>query len=375
MTPPPARIVAALAAVLALALAPAADAKRSVPQGFMGMNWDGAIAGAPESVQQQQFPQMATAGVETLHAAFQWAFAQPQENGPIDLSRTDALVRMAAQRRIRVLPIVILAPDWAKLNKAPLSPPRSPDLIAPYTRALIARYGPKGSFWAANPGLPRLPIRDWQYWNEAELSYQWTLTHHEDWARTYTAHLRAFHGYVRKADPGARVVLGSLTNESWKHLRRLYAAGAGRYFEVATLNPYTAKPGGVLRIVQYYRAVMKKHHQAHKPVWITELGLPASRGRAKSDNTLQTTDRGMAKWLTGAYAQVVAALHRPALRVTRVYWYTWASEYQTDDVFRYTGLLRYRPGGGTSRKPAYAAFVKVARKLTGCKRSEAGICE
>jgi hypothetical protein len=57
-----------------------------------------------------------------------------------------------------------------------------------------------------------------------------------------------------------------------------------------------------------------------------------------------------------------------------VYWYSWASEYEGSDIFRYSGLLRYRLGGSPSRKPAYAAYVKVARKLTGCKRTETGRC-
>src|SRR4051794_40669659 len=103
---PPARIAAALVALLVLALVPAAaEAKRQVPDQYMGMNWDGDIADAPEAVQAQQFPQMRKAGVETLRAGFHWAYAQPQENGPIDLSRSDALVRMAAEQRIHVLPI------------------------------------------------------------------------------------------------------------------------------------------------------------------------------------------------------------------------------------------------------------------------------
>jgi hypothetical protein len=364
----------ALAALLVLVLAPAAHAKRSVPEQFMGMNWDFDIAEAPEAVQAQQFPRMAAAGVETLRPAFYWGLAQPQEDGPIDLSRSDSLMRMASAHGIRVLPTVIVAPEWARLNKAPLSPPRSPGLIGPYTQALIARYGPTGTFWSDNPDLPRLPIRDWQYWNEPHLPYQWTLTHNEDWRKTYTANLRAFHGFVEQGDPGAKVVLGGLTNESWKYMRQLYAAGAGRFFDVATVHPYTQKPGGVLRIVERFRAVMKKHGQARKPVWITEVGLPASRGRSKSDNRLQTTDKGMAKWLTASYKDVAAHLRSPKLRVTRMYWYTWASEYR-GDIFRYTGLLRFRAGGEPVRKPAYAAYVKVARKLTGCRRTRTGRCE
>jgi hypothetical protein len=372
---PPARIATALAALLVLALAPApADAKRSVPEQFMGMNWDGDIADAPEATQRRQFPRMAAAGVESLRVGFHWAFAQPAENGPIDLARTDALMRMASEHRIRVQPIVILAPEWARMTREPLSPPKDPQLIVPYTQALIARYGSKGSFWTENPTLPRLPITTWQYWNEPHLPYQWTLPPGPKWQPTYVDHLRVFYATVKEADPGAKVVLGAITNESWKYLEQLYKAGAGRFFDIATFHPYTAKEGGVVRIAQRFRAVMKRHNQARKPVWITEVGLPASRGRHPSDNRLQTTDKGMAKFLTATYADVAANRRKRSVRVTRVYWYTWASEYR-GDLFRFTGLSRYRTGGEEQRKPAYGAYVRIARKLQGCTKTTAGRCE
>ncbi len=38
------------------------------------------------------------------------------------------------------------------------------------TRA-VRRYGPRGSFWAENPQLPKRPIRNWQIWNEANFKY------------------------------------------------------------------------------------------------------------------------------------------------------------------------------------------------------------
>ena len=53
-------------AALALALAaPGAAARRSVPPGFFGMNWDDEIAApsAPSVLQDQQFGRMAAAGL------------------------------------------------------------------------------------------------------------------------------------------------------------------------------------------------------------------------------------------------------------------------------------------------------------------------
>jgi hypothetical protein len=347
----------AIALIAALALAPAAAA-RSVPQRFMGVNWDSSIAAAPAAVQNPQFPRMASSGVETVRTAFLWSQAQPTQGGPIDLSATDSFVERAAARRIEVFPHVILAPSWARLIPATFSPPRDPALFQPYVRALVARYGPNGTFWPQHPGLPRVPIRYWQFWNEPHLSFQWTLPpgHAGEWPQSYTAELAVFYRTVKAADPHAKVVLAGLANTSWTYLRALYRSHARRFFDVAAIHPYTTKPAGVVRLVGRFRAVMRAYHDGRKPLWVTELGLPASLGRAHSKNALQTTPRGMARFLTGSYE----ALRR---RVPRVYWYTWASEYR-GDVFRYTGLFKY--AGGSSQptaQPAYRAFVRVVRRL------------
>jgi hypothetical protein len=372
----PARIAVALAALLALAIAPGADARRSVPRPFMGVNWDDTIAHkAPESLQAQQFPRMAAAGAEGVRVAFSWARAQPQPgDDSIDLSASDRFVALASARRVRVLPDVILAPDWARLlQRYPQSPPRDPRDFRPYVRAIVLRYGPHGTFWNEHPELPRLPIRQWQFWNEPHLPFQWTLPHGYDWRKTYTDQLHVFHDAVKAADPKAKVVLGGLTNESWKYLNQLYKAGAGRWFDIAAVHPYTRKPEGVLEIVRRFRTVMKRHHQNRKPVWITEFGLPASRGHEKTKNHLQTNDKGMASFLSQAYALLARNRHRSLVRVSRAYWYTWASKYK-GDIFTYSGLFKYRPKHRLVEKPAYRAFVRIARRLEGCTKGRSGRC-
>ena len=357
-----------LALVALLVLAPAAEARKAPPR-FMGMNWDGSIAFAPAPVQQAEFPRMASAGVETVRTAFSWAQAQPAEGGPIDLSASDAYVAQAAARRIEVFPHVIIAPEWARLTPATFAPPRDPALFQPYVRALIARYGQSGSFWAEHPELPRVPIRYWQFWNEPHLPFQWTLPKDraDEWPQTYASQLAVFYRTVKEADPRAKVVLAGLANMSWEYLRALYRHGARGHFDVAAIHPYTTKPTGVVRLLGRFRAVMRARGDRRKPVWVTELGLPASRGRAHSKNALQTTARGMARFLTGSYA----AMRK---RAPRVYWYTWASEYR-GDIFRYTGLFRYAGGDGPpAAQPAYRAYVGAARRAEGCAKTSAGVC-
>ena len=61
--------------LLSLAL-PAAAAARSVPQGFYGVVYDGAVTKASPIVQDAQFAKMARAGVESVRTVFSWAAAQ-----------------------------------------------------------------------------------------------------------------------------------------------------------------------------------------------------------------------------------------------------------------------------------------------------------
>jgi hypothetical protein len=279
----------------------------------------------------------------------------------------------AAAGRIQVFPHVILAPAWARTGFAPLEPASDPDSFRAYVQAVVERYGPRGSFWAEHPELPRLPIRHWQFWNEPHLPYQWTLPRGVDWAPSYTRQLKVFHEVVKATDPGAKVVLGGLTNESWIFLERLYDAGAGPYFDLATLHPYTRRASGVVELVRRFRAVLRRHGHAGRPVWITEFGRPAARGRSKSRNKLKTTDRGMAEFLAQSYDALARALKRRVTRAPRVYWYTWASPYR-GDIMSYTGLFRYRRGSAPRKRPALGAYVKTARRLEGCVKSTTGAC-
>jgi hypothetical protein len=73
----------------------------------------------------------------------------------------------------------------------------------------------------------------------------------------------------------------------------------------------------------------------------------------------------MAARLRGLYS-TVAGVPR-TLRLKRVYWYTWASEYRgaRGDIFRFTGLFRWAGKGQPVAQPAYRAYVRTARTLEG----------
>jgi polysaccharide biosynthesis protein PslG len=361
-------ILALLVALVALAPA-GAYAKRTVPRGFYGTNWDRSIkerSGAP--TKWGEWARMQRVGVESARTNFIWGFAQEQENGPIDFQRTDNLTWLAASHDIELLPTVVIAPNWARERKRQYSPPKSRHAYARYLTALIERYGPKGTFWPEHPELTKRPIRTWQLWNEPNLYFYWPVK--GDWAEGYGKLVRTSYKAIKNADPGAKVVLAGLTNRSWSALERLYEKGdIHGAFDIAALHPFTPKPKGVVEIVRRFHAVMAKHGDGGKPVWATEIGLPAARGHDTDPaGDLATTNRGMARFLTDTYAALTAARRTRATRVDRAYWYTWASGYKSKDPWDYAGLLKhahYTYSESMVPKPALDAYEKSALKAEG----------
>jgi hypothetical protein len=366
----------AAAAALLVAMPGSAAAQRAVPSLFFGANWDGEVEMvAPDSVRDAEAARMAKSGVESERVAFEWLRAQPTRGAPFNHAKTDRAVKNAVTHGIDVLPVVILAPTWARqYPNVAHSPPKSFADYTRYLRALIARYGPDGSFWLENPLLAKRPIRQWQIWNEPHLQYQWSIPTGVDYAPGYGKLLRASYKAIKAADPGAKVVLGGISNESWKYLDHMYAKGGIKgAFDVAALHPYTSKPGGIITLAKRFRIILRRHGDGKLPLWITEFGLPASKGRIKSNNKLQTTDEGMAAYVEQAYRLLVKNQSSSLAKVQRVYWYTWASSYCCEQ-FRYTGLVKYDGKDTVTPMPALEQYMRSAQLYEGCVKDEQAQC-
>jgi hypothetical protein len=372
-------IVIVVAASL-LAFAPAADAaRRTVPHGFYGVMYDRAITTAPDATQDAQWTLMARSGVESVRTVFSWAEAQPDAVAP-SFAHTDQLVAFAARHRIRLLPVVRTSPLWAAADPTKLGsrPARDSDYTA-YLRALVERYGPRGSFWTEHPELPRRPVREWQVWNEPHLNVWWNTDGRSPnaWAPEYAELLKESYRTIKASDRGATVVLAGLADYAWAHLDLLNKSKISRYFDVASFNFFTSRPGLVIRGVRYFRRAMARGGERRKPLWLTETTWPAGKYRvpvpaASWQRDWYTTDAGMATRLTGMYA--VAAKYRRRERLGKIYWYTWASAYgDGGDLFDYAGLNRFADGLAT-QEPALRAYARSARRHEGCRKTAAGAC-
>src|SRR5205814_1070411 len=101
--------------------------------------------------------------------------------------------------------------------------------------------------------------------------------------KTYPKLLKAAYKAVHSADRGAKVVTAGLANNranpSWKYMQRFYRYGFRHSFDVLALHPFASSVSHLLAIVKLDRAVLKKHGEGNKPVYLTEMSWPASVGQ------------------------------------------------------------------------------------------------
>jgi hypothetical protein len=351
-----------------------------VPPGFVGMNVDGPVLTPQGGVAlPDQFGSMRSSGVQSVRAVFSWAAGQPYASWsdvppaqhaafltgpsgiPTTYAGTDQIVELAAASGMSVLPIVMYTPSWdaAPAPGTDLPLPRDNRLYADYVTTLIERYGPRGTFWGQHPTVPRRPIRAWEIWDEPDLPHFWDAP---PWESKYVALLGPAHAAVKRADPGARVVLAGLTAYSWLDLAALYEIrGARRLFDVVEVHPYTKYPAGVVQILANVRATMDKAGDHRKPIIAGETGWMSSLHQTRQLWDYETTEAGQASRLRSLLR--LLASNRRRLNLIGFDWYTWMGrEFAGASPFSFSGLRALRNGQVTA-KPAVSVFNQTAHAI------------
>jgi hypothetical protein len=386
-------LLLALAALLAAVIAsPAAGAPRKVPFGFFGtvlatdqgLNSDAAL--------DQQMALMARSGVESVRLPVPWVAVEPAR-GLYEFGSLDRLVAAAARHGLMALVDVSYTPAWNSPTGTAPDPstsfaPKDPKPFADLMRQLVLRYGPGGSLWTNNPSLPRVPVREWQIWNEQDAPWYWKG---QSWARGYTTLLAGAYRAIHGVDRGAKVVAGSLvassfTNSPWVALRDMYRAGAKKFFDVISVHPFTNDPRSVsdsanrvLVIVQRMRDQMHRYGDDRKPIILTEMTWAAAAGKVPQGALLgfETTPKGQAQRLAAAYGALVSEQYK--MRITQAYWFSWSSEYSalgglSNMIFRFTGLTRFVGGAVFSPMPLLGTYTSTAAKYEGCRKQANARC-
>jgi hypothetical protein len=300
------------------------------------------------------------AGAGTIRIPFIWSRIEILP-GVLDLHEEDAAVAAAAGAGLDVLPFLVDAPAFRAAVTPPgfVRRPAVPADLGVFAAALVARYGPGGTFWAQHPQLPARPIRAWQVWNEPNLPHDW---YPQPDPAQYAELLRATSAALRAADPGVEVIAAGLPDSDAgipfeQYVGGLYAAGANRWFDAFALHAYAPSAQGTIDLVRYVRALLDTLGDTGRPLDVTEFGW-ASSGPVKP---LTTTEEGQAQRVAAVVRTLGA--ERGQLGLERLIYFSWrdraVSAGMKDQWPYHTGLLRTDAGS----KPALGAFRDAAAAL------------
>jgi Glycosyl hydrolase catalytic core len=336
-----------ISATLLICLAAAGPANASAPRAFYGV----IPANDPSST---EIARMGAGNVGTLRINFVWGAVQPSATAAFDWSHYDAIIGAAAQQGIRVLPTVYSSPSWAAArNNYPPSSQHLGDFGA-FAQAAAARYGANGSFWTENPTIPKLPIIDWQLWNEVNSPSFW---YRKPSAKQYVGLLRVFSGAIKTGDPTAKVVLAGLFRTPQikngidldRYLPAIYKRKAKPLFDAVAVHPYATTPRDALEAVKETRQIMARFKDRRTPLWITEIGW-ATGGNPPTPLTV--SPQRQAAYLQKTYRLMAA--NRGRFKISGVIWYSWRDVPGTI-WFDHTGLFTQ----DFDPKPSWNAFVSL----------------
>jgi hypothetical protein len=347
-------LLTALAALLVPAGAAQAQLAERPVSDFAGVMVDGPLIAGHADIASEAAV-MSGVGIGHARIAMYWREIEPVEGGPLLWGDFDRMVGALAQRGIQVLPVVMRAPGWATGGDEREGAIPDTAAYARFAAQAVRRYGPAGTFWAENPSIHRRPMRDWQIWNEPHHKSSWAI--HPDFMASYLTLLRGARAAIKAADPGARIVLGGLTEGPWYELERLYGAGARGAFDVVAIHPYRTTPAQIIRVVRETRRVMTRYGDGALPMFITEMTFTSSKGFVE-DLPIFTDEAGQAELLKQLMVRLLAVRH--ALGIERAYWFTWLSPPPGSHlIWHYAGLRRLAWDRTVVSKPALEALRRV----------------
>lgn len=352
-------------------LAATSPTAKALPSDFWGVSPQ-----ATPSV--EQFQRLRAGGVDSVRIPISWAATQPLSSAEANFTAPDQLVAGAAAAGLNVLPFVYDAPAWAVPQAhVPGSGARAPKTVPVKTGAergawsnflklVVARYGPAGSFWAANRSLPETPIRTWQIWNEENFKYFVVRPSPTDYGKLVNVSYAA----IKSVDPGAKLILGGLFARPGEakrkkkppeayfatdFLEQMYRSTPGikGKFTGVALHPYTAKYQLLTPEIEEVRTVLKEQHDPNKKLWITEIGW-SSEPPDPAHDAFAKGPAGQATQLKGAFKLFKSKAAKWKLQ--RIYWFSVDDQPGICNFCGGSGLF----GPGFLPKKSWFAYVKFA---------------
>lgn len=248
-----------------------------------------------------------------IHGKGDFVDRRHDPNGIDAWAKYDNIVALAEQHDIEIIARLSNPPAWTRALTDTIGTNAPPDNFDDY-----------GDFVAAVANRYNGRIHYFQLWNEPNGNEEWGRQDVDPEAYTHLLCL----GYqrIKAINPDAVVLAGALTPtvaidgrnlNDLIFLQRMYDAGAGDCFDVMSAQGYGLYSGPTdqrLRptVINYphhllLRDIMVRNGDAHKPIWISEMGwnavpeeIPADFGRVteaqQARYAVEAYERARAEW-------------------------------------------------------------------------------
>ncbi len=338
----------------------------AAPSSFFGI--------APQSaLTERDAEYMVAGGISSVRTFVSWGSIKPSRRGGYNWSGLDATVATAARAGLKVFPFVWGTPHWVANRPTTMPVDTAAERLAwtEFLTAAVERYGPHGVFWKEHrftgpgpdyePPIPKVPIRTWQIWNEANFFYFAKPVSPAKYAKLVTISSQA----IKAVDPGSKVILSGLFAKPTKggsdgmpaeqFLEAVYRTpGIKSRFDGIALHPYALDIETLEEYVEDFHEVTVENHD-RVPLYVTEMGWGSQNDFHKV--AFEQGIAGQTRELQGAYEYLLE--NRNRLDLKQVYWFSWKDSTEIPNCNFCDSVGLFRAGPGFRPKPSWRAFVAL----------------
>lgn len=314
---------------------------------------------------ERQLQMISDAGFTWIRQQFEWAEIEVDGRGQFTDSRNDVdgdgredtisgwlkydrIVDLAEQYGVRIQARLDNPPRWSRAdpNKGDFAPPDDVQDFVNFAAAVAERY--KGR------------IHFYQVWNEPNIFPEWGNQPVDPEA--YTDLLCRTYDALKAVDPQIVVISGALAPtvaltgrdlNDFIFLQRMYDAGAGRCFDILSMQGYGLFSGPTDRRMrpttvniarnQYIREMMLANGDGHKAIWFSEMAWNPVPSEAEAPNVAdrfrfgQVTPQQAADYAPLLYQR--AQREWPWVGVINYWFFTRPTDFERDQSFFYFRMV------------------------------------
>ena len=271
-------------------------------------------------------------GAGNLREEIRWSEVEPSE-GKWEWTDYDELFELAAERGMRILPLLLSPPCWAVRelpnpeDECEITYPESDGDFAYYVARVVERYGRDGDFWEAHPKLDAaLAPRYFEIWNEP---YYKEFSNYEVDPERYASLYKAAVIAGREANPASRYLVESVVDATtfdaehepngfvhWAEAMVEAEPEIGKYIDGIAIHPYPDHQEPDYEPENGTDASFKNTDVNHerwlelgidRPIWITEIGYSScddGANRCVPGESQEDREQQKAEWLAQVFAEL-----------------------------------------------------------------------